>query len=510
MIEDLSYLIFNDSVIFYNLTNYDVQDPSFTIFSSSSIFSSSDSVDSSHPYPVQFNIILAIIGTFISLLTVCGNVLVLAAFFVDRQIRHPTNYFIFSLAVSDFLIGFISMPFLTLAIYKNKWVLGSFLCDIWLSLDYTVCLASIYTVLLITVDRFCSVKIPAKYRNWRTEKRIVYLVLLTWLVPAVIFFVSTIGYPLFSKKPNLSKIDLQCDVQWNKNPYFNLGLTIGYFWVTLLVMFTLYFFIYQVASALEKRSQANAKKVSNLIGIPSSAMTNLVINMSKNHQPPQTTLTSSSPTSKKKQLQQLQSKSSTLSKQASVDDDLGSSLIHNDNNDASTKQNGLDPANHSSSNETSGEHTPTAVVAPNITNLLALTKAEIDTSKQIEENRTLLLNAQNKTSPIVTTTATSTTLSSQKSTRRNGSSSKARKALRTITVIMGAFVLCWTPWHIHTIIQTFCKSCRESIVFNTYLFHACYYLCYLNSPINPLCYALANRQFKKTYTRLLRFDFRKL
>jgi muscarinic acetylcholine receptor len=205
MIENLSYLTFNDSVTFYNLTSYDVQDPSFAIFSSS------NPSDSSNPYSVQFRIALAIIGTFISLLTVCGNVLVLVSFFVDRQIRHPTNYFIFSLAVSDFLIGFISMPFLTLAIYKNKWVLGSFLCDIWLSLDYTICLASIYTVLLITVDRFCSVKMPAKYRNWRTEKRIIFLVLLTWLVPAFIFFACTMGYPLFSKKPNLSKIDLQCE-----------------------------------------------------------------------------------------------------------------------------------------------------------------------------------------------------------------------------------------------------------------------------------------------------------
>ena len=208
MIDDLAFFIFNDSVTFANLSNDDVPDPSLIIYSPGSI---PFDFSSSHPYPVQLNIVLAVIGTFISLLTVCGNVLVLVSFFVDRQIRHPTNYFIFSLAVSDFLIGFVSMPFLTLAIYKNKWVLGSFLCDIWLSLDYTVCLASIYTVLLITVDRFCSVKIPAKYRNWRTEKRIVSLVLLTWLIPAFIFFASTMGYPLFSKKPNLSKVDLQCE-----------------------------------------------------------------------------------------------------------------------------------------------------------------------------------------------------------------------------------------------------------------------------------------------------------
>ena len=201
MFEQLSLIFFNDSSIYFNSTDDAFAEASSSIFLA----------DTSHPYSAEVNLVLAVIGTFTSLLTIGGNVLVLLSFFVDRQIRQPTNYFLFSLAISDFLIGCISMPFLTLAIYKNQWVLGSFLCDIWLSLDYTVCLASIYTVLLITIDRFCSVKIPTKYRNWRTEKRIISLVLLTWLVPALIFFVSTMGYPLYSKKPNLSLTDLQCE-----------------------------------------------------------------------------------------------------------------------------------------------------------------------------------------------------------------------------------------------------------------------------------------------------------
>ena len=65
------------------------------------------------PFGSLLTIFIAVSLAICIVVTTFGNLLVLVSFVVDRQIRQPTNFFIASLAVTDVLIGTMSMPFYT-------------------------------------------------------------------------------------------------------------------------------------------------------------------------------------------------------------------------------------------------------------------------------------------------------------------------------------------------------------------------------------------------------------
>lgn len=74
------------------------------------------------------------------------------------------------------------------------------------------------------------------------------------------------------------------------------------------------------------------------------------------------------------------------------------------------------------------------------------------------------------------------------------------KAAKTLSAILLSFIITWTPYNILVLLKpiTSCTKCIPQELWDFF-----YALCYLNSTINPVCYALCNASFRRTYVRIL-------
>uniref|UniRef100_A0A915HN01 G-protein coupled receptors family 1 profile domain-containing protein n=1 Tax=Romanomermis culicivorax TaxID=13658 RepID=A0A915HN01_ROMCU len=213
------------------------------------------------PYPLWFVILMWILTGLFSLETIFGNLLVLWAYRIERNIRRQlSNKFIVSLAISDLIIGMEGFPILTVYVLdKERWPLGVMMCKIWLCIDYTLCLVSILTVLLITIDRYCSVCYPAKYRMWQSPRRITIMIITSWISPMALFSFMIFAWELMTNE-SAENETVKCYAPFLNNPYVNMSMYIVYYWTTLIAMSILYRGIHIAAKALEERSKAKEKQ----------------------------------------------------------------------------------------------------------------------------------------------------------------------------------------------------------------------------------------------------------
>nr|ANO39034.1 GCR062 [Schmidtea mediterranea] len=466
-------------------------------------------------YSMSWSVIAMTLSVAVSVITIAGNILVITAFALEKKLRVIGNYFIVSLAATDLLIGLFSMNLFTVYLLLGCWPLGQFLCDLWLSVDYTACLTSQCTVLSITVDRYCSVKIPNIYRSWRTGSKVIIMVAIAWLVPSILFFTAILGWPLFTIRKRLIH---ECFADFTSQPVFNTLLTVGYFWVPLFIMLFLYYGIYNVACNLQKKSDERHKKMTTLMAMAGQTMSRIGVgvnwnnNESENHPRKDSgnyLQTEKHPTCSSNAHKALPNdldfkmKSNTSETKLYSSPDSGKCIEFMDNEEIKLHQ--LDreenQAESSSQNTESQTHegnkfpdkSPTTYITDsesgagpvNQSISAAFSSSLMGVLKKPYYNKFVKRSKRNKTI--------------------SRSENRARKAFRTISLILGAFLACWTPYHVLVMIKGFCYN-RSEICVNDHLYNISYWLCYMNSPINPFCYALANIQFKRTFIRLMKGD----
>ncbi|XP_043466726.1 5-hydroxytryptamine receptor 2B-like isoform X2 [Leptopilina heterotoma] len=325
----------------------------------------------------------AVLGILI-LATVVGNVFVIAAIVLERNLQSVANYLIVSLAVADLMVACLVMPLGAVYEINSGWSLGPELCDMWTSSDVLCCTASILHLVAIAVDRY-------------------------WAVT-----------------------DLN---------YIQIFATCATFYLPLLVILFLYWKIFQAARRrIRKRPGTTIQPPRERRGILR------LVKKRPREESTAFTITRSTP----------------------------------DHSSVSPEKSSYNGANIQQQSSTT----------------VALTTTTTTTTTM-----TTLATTSSETTPVPTTTTTTTTIttSSTRKTRETIEAKRERKAAKTLAIITGAFVACWLPFFLVTLLQTFFTSLQlPPVVYSFFL-----WLGYFNSTLNPVIYTIFSPEFRQAFKRIL-------
>lgn len=133
-------------------------------------------------------------------------------------------------------------------LHHHQWPFNALLCKIWATTDVLLCTASILNLCIISIDRYLAITYPLKYSRTRSKTMAFCLLSAVW---GLSFIVCSPPWIIPSWK-----MDTSIDKDKNSCSYppsitYRIYSALGSFYIPLLVMLSVYFKIFRVASTRE-------------------------------------------------------------------------------------------------------------------------------------------------------------------------------------------------------------------------------------------------------------------
>lgn len=510
--------------------------------------------DGSPLYSLAEVVIIAILAALLSIITIIGNLMVMISFKLDKQLQTISNYFLLSLAIADFSIGLISMPLFTMYTLYQRWQLGTFVCDTWLAFDYLTSNASVLNLLIISFDRYFSVTRPLTYRARRTTRRAAIMIASAWVISLVLWPPWIYSWPYIEGQRSVPED--QCYIQFlETNIYVTFGTALAAFYVPVTVMCILYWRIWRETEKRQKdltHLQAGRKDGSRKSTSSDDPAESEDFRRGDSCAPDDAVETTYVPTS----LCVETAKYLPPRKRRLHDLLLAWCRIDNDKEDDDSTSHGGSP----------GAQTPASVETP-VQSASMTFRADVSlqasrpvnipmtdrnglrraagppdrpsTSRSYSADSVYTILIRLPTQPSLEGEASQASIKmileeedagggtrldasgldtiriplntklvhrqvarqrAPKKKRKQQERKQEKKAAKTLSAILLAFIVTWTPYNVLVLIKTL-SPCEDCIPMG--LWNFAYYLCYINSTVNPLCYALCNANFRRTYMRIL-------
>lgn len=492
-------------------------------------------------YTAFETVLVAMVTGMLSLVTIIGNVLVMISFKMDRRLQTVNNYFLLSLAVADFMIGLISMPLFTTYTLLEGWRLGPITCDLWLALDYLCSNASVLNLLMISFDRYFSVTNPLRYRAKRNSRRAAIMIAAAWIISFITWPPWILAWPYIEGKRSVPED--KCYIQFlETNTYITVITALIAFYGPVIVMCFLY---YKIWRETENRKQylaeliaENEQSEQTPACLPAAGAGNDAVEKNCTHRVKDFLITlcnvdcddggeddsnspgGTTPSSAETPIQSSRATSVTMRPEQLV---YLQALLNQDeeNKRTATAKESIytvmirlpDPSHPEVEPQPTVIMLPDEVVPPTPAPMRSsLSTSALMVHSVADHHLTRCNSSEVLSASRLNVSGRQARAQRPALKKRNNKVQEKkhdRKAARTLSAILLAFIITWTPYNVLVLVKSVEAffSCHDIIP--QALWDFSYYLCYMNSMVNPLCYALANANFRKTYWRILTCTWRK-
>ncbi|XP_076240478.1 alpha2-adrenergic-like octopamine receptor [Calliopsis andreniformis] len=484
--------------------------------------------DSLYPsgYTLPHIILASVLATLLMIVIVVGNMLVIIAIATEKALKNIQNWFIASLAVADFFLGLVIMPFSLANEIMGYWIFGYWWCDIHSAMDVLLCTASIMNLCLISLDRFWSITQAVDYLKKRTPARAALMIALVWLLSALVCIPPLLGWKRPTPEEEYPKCKLSEDIG------YVLYSALGSFYIPSCIMVFVYIRIYFAAKARARRGIRKQPRPRAVVPpespdvkqtsftqctsgtetkkVPGSVMENVATIENQPVQIPIVTCDFASdvstseadpggnsiPMEEKDTLKvtiPMPMQKSNLKATLSVNGDGQSSVPSR----CRAPSVGIDVdmvSEFDPSSSDSGVVSRCAVVKP-----LKLRLCQpIFGRKHITK-----LKREHGGRPSAKDDSTIETKSSKprdpEREKRRLARKKEKRATLILGFIMGSFIACWLPFFVLYIV----KPLFPTIEIPTQAFVIAFWLGYMNSALNPFIYTVFNKDFRRAFRRIL-------
>lgn len=420
-------------------------------------------------------IVLTLIPTsFIMIFIILGNFLVIWAILTQKSLRTPSNIYILSLALTDILVGIFILPFNVYDMLNNGWELGNILCRTWLTADVTLCSSSILHISAIAVDRFRSINEGLSYAQTRTLQANAVVCGGLWFLALWIASPPVLGWNDWK-----DQYDTDVCALTRKFGYIVHSAT-GAFFIPAFVMIGVYVRIYFLLrqkfreraemKCLDHHSSHDLDQSSGDTGIATGNNSTEVVDDKS------ITTVGGDDKEKKSRLTNFFKRNNYRIKEENLKGsrrDVSSEL-----SDSTSTPSSSMARSKSVPPQTSTSTSSSLRIAYDKKSTLQrfLSRVAAQEDRKHSEQITAIMKKKIKFSL-----------------------NKERKAAKTLGILIGAFVICWTPFTMTYLLSGVLPKCYIGATF----FQTVTWLGYVNSALNPVIYNMFSSEFKTAFKKIV-------